>query len=239
MHVATLITRPRFGIIYAQRPAAARNVGLADVGIWRHNAYTSECACLNSSIHSGDKFGATIGINGVVAAVIGNKNLSQAIAFGYACRHCEHHAVAKRHNGRLHILLVVTTVGYAFATLQQATLKVLVHKAKRYNHMRNAQTLAMQGRQRQFVVVMVAAIVERNAQCNLVFLFVKQRNAVHSATHYNYRIFHLLFISLNKNLPTAPQHLQKKAMKVSKAWWKSVIQTRCAMPLLPYGRGAV
>ena len=63
--------------------------------------------------------------------------------------------------------------------------------------MRNAQTLAMQGRQRQFVVVMVAAIVERNAQCNLVFLFVKQRNAVHSATHYNYRIFHLLIISLN------------------------------------------
>jgi hypothetical protein len=25
-------------------------------------------------------------------------------------------------------------------------------------------------------------------------------------------------VSLNKNIPTEPQHLQKKAMKVSKAW---------------------
>ena len=85
-----------------------------------------------------------------------------------------------------------------------------MHKTEGNYHMSNAQTLAMQGRQRQFVVVMIAAIVERDTQCYLVFLFVKQGDAIHSAAHHDYRIFHLLIISLNKNLPTAPHRPSKR-----------------------------
>ena len=57
--------------------------------------------------------------------------------------------------------------------------------------MPDAKTFTMQLGKRDFAFVVVAAVVERQAQGYALLHVVKQRGAVHPAADYNHRIFHL------------------------------------------------
>ena len=52
--------------------------------------------------------------------------------------------------------------------------------------MLDSQTLTMHLGERNFTLVMITSIVKTNAECNLVFLIVEQRDAIHAATHNDY-----------------------------------------------------
>ena len=56
--------------------------------------------------------------------------------------------------------------------------------------MGNAQTLAVHGGEGNLAGVVVAAIIEADAQGDVVLPVVEQRDAVHAAAHYANRFFH-------------------------------------------------
>ena len=76
------------------------------------------------------------------------------------------------------------------ASFEQAALEILVHKLQRNGYVLDAQTLTVHLGKRNLLCVVVAAIIERDAEGNTVFPVVEQRDAVHAAAHYYYTIFH-------------------------------------------------
>ena len=72
--------------------------------------------------------------------------------------------------------------------------------------------------------VMITAVVETDAERYLVFLVIKQRDAVHTATDNDYRIFHFyLFLYYPNNV--------LKASSTFLTGWSSILYLRLSKPL--------
>ena len=82
--VASFVARPCFGIVQAQGLATKGNVGLGDIGIWGNDVDVCLCASRHSLAHCLDKLASAVGIDGVVATMIGNHHILQAVALGNA-----------------------------------------------------------------------------------------------------------------------------------------------------------
>jgi hypothetical protein len=74
----------------------------------------------------------------------------------------------------------------AIGTFKKRTLEILMHETQIYRNMLDSQTLTMHLGERNFTLVMITSIVKTNAECNLVFLIVEQRDAIHAAAHNDY-----------------------------------------------------
>ena len=78
--LTTLVAAPGLGIVNTEFLADGCNLALGDVGIRSHHANIYEGARLGSLIDCLDKFRATVRIDGVVAAMIGDEHLLQIVA---------------------------------------------------------------------------------------------------------------------------------------------------------------
>ena len=78
------------------------------------------------------------------------------------------------------------TLRNRIGTFKKRTFEILVHEAQTYRNMLDSQTLTMHLGEGNFTLVMITSIVKTNAECNLVFLIVEQRDAIHAAAHNDY-----------------------------------------------------
>ena len=105
--------------------------------------------------------------------MIGNKHLVEIVALCYADGDGKHNAVAERHNRRLHVIVSIMSFGDGLRTIKQARLEILVHEVEVYCNVFDAESLAVHLGKRYLSCVVIATVVERNAECNLVFVVVE------------------------------------------------------------------
>ena len=125
---AAFVAAPCFGIVEAEPFANARDVGFGNVGIGRHNMrfyVGSGCGC---GVDGADELRRAVGIEGVVAAMVGDENLREAVTFGHANGNGEHDAVAEGHHGGLHVVGGIMAFGNGVGTLEQRAFEVALHE---------------------------------------------------------------------------------------------------------------
>lgn len=164
------------------------DVALGEVAERGEHADAFVGAGLDGGVYGRNEAGAAIGVDGVVAGVVGDEDGVKAVAFGKAGGHGKHYAVAERHDGALHIALVIFPVGDRLSTLEDAALEILPYEFQGNNHMPDSQPLAVGGRARRLRLVLPCAICESHRQGNFAGIFVQHHRAVHPAGIYQYRL---------------------------------------------------
>ena len=97
--------------------------------------------------HGNDKVGAAVGIDEMVARVVGHEHVLQALAFGDAGGDAEHDTVAEGNDGRFHRRFVVLSVGYLFvAILEETGAEVLLHEVDIDDEMGYAEFVTLPAR---------------------------------------------------------------------------------------------
>ena len=119
-----------------------------------------------------DKLGTTVGIDGVVATVVGHHDVFQAVRLSHTHGNGQHDAIAEGYHRRLHILVGIVTLGNLLATLQQRTLKVLGHEVQGNDDMLDAQLLTMPLGKGNLAGIVLRTIVERDSQGDALLLVV-------------------------------------------------------------------
>ena len=192
MLLAALVAAPCLGIVDAEALSDACDVCLGDGGVGCHNPYADVCARLSRRVDGFDEVLTAVGIDGVVASVVGDKHLGQSVALGDAHGDGEHYAVTEGHDGGLHVLVLVVSLGDGVGSGEEARLEVLVHEVQWDGDVLDAQPFAMHLGEGYLACVVVAAIVEGNAHGYLVLVFIEQGDAVHSPAHNYSCILHIL-----------------------------------------------
>ena len=116
MLVASLVTAPRFGKIHPELLPSAGDIRLGYAGIRGKNTHLFIGSGGGGSRHRCHKIGTTVGIDGMVAAMIGHHYIFQTVALGHADGYGKHNTIAERHHCRLHVPLVVTAFGDSVCT---------------------------------------------------------------------------------------------------------------------------
>lgn len=93
--VITLVTAPCFGIVYLQPLTDGGNLAFGDVGVWGFDAYIDKGSALRCPIDGCDKLGGAIGIDGVVAGMVGDENFPEPVALCYADGYRQHDTITK------------------------------------------------------------------------------------------------------------------------------------------------
>ena len=78
--ITAFVARPRFGVIDTQCQSASYNVCFADVGVRGNDVEMGKCTFRHGIIHCLNEVGTTVGINGVVSAVIGYQHFLEVVA---------------------------------------------------------------------------------------------------------------------------------------------------------------
>ena len=196
MVVAAFVARPCLGVVDAELLAAQGDVGLGDMGIGCPYLDVGVCALLHGFGHGTDEGRAAVGIDGVVAAVVGYHDAPQAVALGNAAGYGEHDAVAEGYDGRLHVLVVVAAFGYGVAAFEQGRLEILVHEVEGYHDVGYGQALAVQTGAGCLLCGMVAAVVEGYGKGYLLLILIHHRHGVHASGNYYQCIFHeMIYLS--------------------------------------------
>ena len=127
MAFATAVAGPGFGVVNAEVAPTGGNLTLGEMGEGTEQGDAGEGARLGSAAHRLHKLRPAVGIDGVVAAVVGHHDKLQAVALGDAHGYRQHDAVAEWHDGGLHVVSGIVAVGDLLPTLQQRTLEILRH----------------------------------------------------------------------------------------------------------------
>ena len=79
----------------------------------------------------------------MVATMIGDKDMTQPLAFRQAARHRQHYAVAERHHSRFHVVIVIVALGYRVGARKKTAFEILAHEGEVDNDMGNAEKPAV------------------------------------------------------------------------------------------------
>ncbi len=194
MFLASLVAAPCLAVVQAKGFAVAGDVGFRKVGVGCNDGNVLVGAGLGRIRYGIDKLRTAVGINGMVAAVVGHQHMFKLVAFGYTDSYAQHDAVAERNDGRFHVVLVVIAFGYGASPFQKARLEILGHEAEVDGDVGYAEPLAVHLGKRQLPAVVVTPVVEADAQCYPFPVFVEHGDGVHAAADDNDRIFHFLVL---------------------------------------------
>lgn len=97
--LAAFVAGVGVGVVDAEGGAAAGDVGFGDTGVWGVDGYVVVGSAGDCTGHCFDEFGATVGVNGVVTAVVCHHHVCKAAAFCKAGGDGQHYAVAEWHDG--------------------------------------------------------------------------------------------------------------------------------------------
>ena len=122
----------------------------------------------------------------MIATMVSNENFLQVVTLCNADGNAQHDSITERNHRTLHIISSIMTFRNRIGTFKKRTLEILMHETQIYRNMLDSQTLTMHLGERNFTLVMITSIVKTNAECNLVFLIVEQRDAIHAAAHNDY-----------------------------------------------------
>ena len=114
--LTSLVARPCLGVVDRELLSASRYGSFRQEGVGCMHLDVSVRALMHSVAHGSDESLAAVGINMVVASVVGNHHSFEASALRYATGYGEHDAIAKGHNGRCHVVCTVRTLGNGICT---------------------------------------------------------------------------------------------------------------------------
>ncbi len=113
---SALVAGVGMAIVDAQFGATCDDVGFRDVCVGSFNTDVYVCPGAHGFVHGVDEIGPAVGVDGVVAAVVGDKDAVESAVFGNAARDGKHDAVAEGHNGGVHIVLVIVVFWNGFGS---------------------------------------------------------------------------------------------------------------------------
>ena len=119
MLFAALVAGVGRGVVETEPFADAGDVGFPDACIGRVDLYPDVGAVPHGLRHGMHESRAAIGIDRMVAAVIGDEYLAQLSAFGKPAGHRKHDAIAERHDGRFHVFGLVVSLRHGVRALQK------------------------------------------------------------------------------------------------------------------------
>ena len=122
----------------------------------------------------------------MIATMVSNENFLQVVTLSNADGNAQHDSITERNHRTLHIISSIMTFRNRIGTFKKRTFEILMHETQIYRNMLDSQTLTMHLGEGNFTLVMITSIVKTNAECNLVFLIVEQRDAIHAAAHNDY-----------------------------------------------------
>ena len=122
----------------------------------------------------------------MIATMVSDENFLQIITLSNADGNAQHDSITERNHRTLHIIISIMTLRNCIGTFKKRTLEILMHETQIYRNMLDSQTLTMHLGERNFTLVMITSIVKTNAERNLVFLIVEQRDAIHATAHNDY-----------------------------------------------------
>ena len=132
MAFTSLVAASGLSVVDAELASSACNVALGHVGKGTEEGNAGEGAHTACLTHGIDELGTAVGIDGVVAAVVGHHDVLQSGRLGHADGDGEHDAVAEGYHGGLHVLLGIV-VSSIFATkIQFFPEKCKCFKIKHY-----------------------------------------------------------------------------------------------------------
>ena len=129
-------------------------------------------SALVSLVEGVDELGAAVGIDGMVATVIGHHDIAESVALGNAHGNGEHDAIAEGHDGGLHVVVGIVALRDVLAAFEQGTDEVARHEVEGDDDMANAQTLAVELRKGNLALVMLRAVVEGDGEGNALLLVI-------------------------------------------------------------------
>lgn len=180
MDLPSLVATPGLGVVEAQFLSLTGDIPLGEVGVRGLQRDALVGARRNGRAHRRHEGRTAIRIDGMVAAMVRHHHMLQPIGLRQPRHDGEHDTIAERHDGRFHVLLVVITLRDGLRTLQQGATEILLHEGERNGDMLDAQFLAMVTRERDLLVVMVAAVMEGNRQGDIILVVVEHGRAVHA-----------------------------------------------------------
>ncbi len=192
--LTAFIAAPCLGIVDAEALADAGDVSLGDIGVRSVHTNVDVSAGTGGSVNGVDELRTAVWIDRVVAGMVGDHHALQSVALGDAHGDGEHDSVAERYDRRLHILLVVVAFGDGVGTLQETALEILVHEVQGNRDMFDAEAFTVHLGKGNLPGIVVAAIIETDAQSDLIFLVIEEGDGVHTSADDNYRIFHYVFV---------------------------------------------
>ena len=81
---ATFVTTPCLCVVNTYAFPDACDVALCDICVWRNYFHVIVCACCGCIVDGIDEIWTAVGIDGVVASMVGYEYSIKAVAFGYA-----------------------------------------------------------------------------------------------------------------------------------------------------------
>ena len=119
MVLAALVAGPRFGIIDAKVFAAAGDIGLGDGCVGCEELYVLVGSGTYGIVHGVDELGTAVGIDSMVAGVVGNHDGGEVVVLGESGCYGKHDAVAEGHDGGAHVGIIVVSLGDGVGTLEE------------------------------------------------------------------------------------------------------------------------
>ena len=119
------------------------NVGLGEGSVGGEYLDAVVGAMLHGCRHGVDKRLAAVGVDGVIAGMVGNHNSVQAVALSDSTGDGQHDAVAEGHDSCLHVFVIVVALGDSIGALEQCALEVAMHEVERYDDVLDTQSLAL------------------------------------------------------------------------------------------------
>lgn len=165
---ATFVTAVGVVVVDAELQAAQADFSFGEPGVGTFQADAGECALGDGACHGVDESGAAVGVDGVVARVVGEHHGGEAAAFGESGGHGEHDAVAERHYGRAHVVVGVMPLGDGVGAAEQRAFEVSAHESEGYFDMLYTQAPAVVAGAFGLAFVVVGAVVECHGQGDAV-----------------------------------------------------------------------
>lgn len=171
---APFVTAVGVVIVDAELQAAQADLAFGEPGVGAFKADAGECALGDGASHGVDESGAAVGVNGVVARMVGEHHGGEAAALGESGGHGEHDAVAEGHDGRAHIVVGVMPFGDGVGAAEQRAFEVLAHESEGYLDVLYTQAPAVVAGAFGLAFVVVGAVVECHRQGDAVGAVVEQ-----------------------------------------------------------------
>ena len=122
------------------------------------------CALFDCFPHGIDEFRAAVGINGVVARMVGEHQRGKFPALGKPGGHSQHYPVAERHHCGTHVFVVIVSRRDCVGPAKKRAFEMFADESERYLDVFDSEVVAMPTRTFGFTFVVVRPVHECDSE---------------------------------------------------------------------------
>ena len=117
--LAALVARVGLAVVDAEAFSDLSYLGLGDAGIGGANLYADIGAGPHGLLHWADEVCPAVGVDGMVAEMVGDEHLCEVSALSDATGYGKHDAVAERYDGGAHVVIGIVALRDGVGTFQK------------------------------------------------------------------------------------------------------------------------